>query len=158
MAGCFEGSPAQRRTEPATTNLSLLILLQGSISVSSERGRSRFAGAFVCPPRAGHVEVSHPGPYRAIEIGLSHVSARSLWGISLGELRAPAYALDELAPNVAEELQDRLDGTRGWTQAFAAVEAGLRSARPRKVDPRLLEARRLVGDPWSSRKTWRRCK
>ena len=144
MAGCFERSPTERRTEPASANLSLFILLQGSISVASESGQPRPAWAFVCPPRARHVEVRHPGPYRAIEIGLSHDSAKSLWSISLGELPASAYALDELAPSLGERLQARLHGTHGWNEAFAAVEAAFRTARRREVDPRLLEARHLI--------------
>ncbi len=76
---------------------------------------------------------------RAVGIRFTPSGARSWLGLPMDELTSEVRALDDVAPRLARELADALDG-RGLGAGSGALEAVLRSNRRFDSAPRLVRA------------------
>lgn len=101
------------------------------------------AGGLMCRSVAIH----HDGRQRGVQIALTPLGARAVYGMPAAELAHRLVPLDELLGALAVELVDRLRSARTWAARFAVLdELLLRAVGPvRQVRPEVAEAwRRLV--------------
>lgn len=107
------------------------------------------AGGLMCRSVAIH----HDGRQQGVQVSLTPLGARALYGMPAAELADRLVPLDELLGALGVELVDRLRAATTWAARFAALDAlllralshGADSDRLPRVRPEVAEAwRRLV--------------
>ncbi len=93
-----------------------------------EHGRdtpSRFSGGFVAGVDDRSTLTTHDGWQRGIQIDLSPMAVRDLFGVSMHELARSVVGLDALLPPALRSLPEELEGLRTWDARFDRVERWL---------------------------------
>ncbi|MFF7339765.1 helix-turn-helix domain-containing protein [Streptomyces sp. NPDC008163] len=141
-AGVHCGPPGRALT--AVISLSDALEVAAGVDEGSPVGRfGSVAGGLLCRSVAIH----HDGRQRGVQIALTPLGARAVYGVPAAELAHRLVPLDELLGVVAVELVERLRAARTWAARFAVLdESLLRVVGPvRGVRPEVAEAwRRLV--------------
>ncbi|PCC68031.1 AraC-type DNA-binding protein [Nannocystis exedens] len=94
---------------------------------------SRYAGGFVAGLHDCWTDTGHDGSQRGIQLNLTPIGARLLFGVALSELAGRVVHLDDLLPRAHRNLAERLAALPDWDGRFDMVESFIAS--------RLAEAR-----------------
>ncbi|MGX1952686.1 helix-turn-helix domain-containing protein [Streptomyces anulatus] len=147
-AGVHCGTPSRA----LTAVISLSVPLELSASVDGGAPVTRFssvAGGLMCRSVAIH----HDGRQQGVQLSLTPLGARAIYGVPAAELAQRLVPLDELLGALAVELVDRLRAATTWTERFTALDELLLRAvgrcaggdRAPRERPEVAEAwRRLV--------------
>jgi AraC-like DNA-binding protein len=123
------GRPTRQR-EPLSTNAVLIFGLGSELRVDGRRF-STFVGGLddSCPI------IEHDGELRGIQVDLTPLGARMIFGVPMHELARQVVPLDELAGADAHRLEEQLDDPQSWDDRFAIVERFLRRRLAAAPDP-----------------------
>ncbi|MFB8414745.1 helix-turn-helix domain-containing protein [Streptomyces albidoflavus] len=144
-AGVHCGPPGRA----LTTVISLADPLEVAAGVDDGSPVTRFgsvAGGLMCRSVAIH----HDGRQQGVQVALTPLGARAVYGVPAAELAHRLVPLDELLGALAVELSDRLRSATTWAARFAVLDELLlravgRSGHEHRVRPEVAEAwRRLV--------------
>ena len=90
---------------------------------------------FVAGMHDAHALVQAAGPTFGVQIDLTPIGARRLFGLPMRELTNRIVALDDVVgARIAARLRDRIGAARTWAERFAVVDATLQHAL-RDADP-----------------------
>ncbi|MFE6717859.1 helix-turn-helix domain-containing protein [Streptomyces albidoflavus] len=144
-AGVHCGPPGRA----LTTVISLADPLEVAAGVDDGSPVTRFgsvAGGLMCRSVAIH----HDGRQQGVQVALTPLGARAVYGVPAAELARRLVPLDELLGALAVELSDRLRSATTWAARFAVLDELLlravgRGGHEHRVRPEVAEAwRRLV--------------
>lgn len=144
-AGVHCGPPGRA----LTTVISLADPLEVAAGVDDGSPVTRFgsvAGGLMCRSVAIH----HDGRQQGVQVALTPLGARAVYGVPAAELAHRLVPLDELLGALAVELSDRLRSATTWAARFAVLDELLlravgRGGHEHRVRPKVAEAwRRLV--------------
>ncbi|NEE14534.1 AraC family transcriptional regulator, partial [Streptomyces sp. SID7499] len=142
-AGVHCGPPGRALT--AVISLSVPLELAGVDSEASVTRFSSVAGGLMCRSVAIH----HDGRQQGIQLSLTPLGARAIYGMPAAELAERLVPLDELLGSLAVELVDRLRAATTWAARFAALDALLLRAVGRSADgDRVPRERPEVAEAW----------
>lgn len=152
----LRGFPAGVHCGPPSRALTAVISLSDPLEVSAgiDDGSpvtrfSSLAGGLMCRSVAIH----HDGRLQGVQVSLTPLGARAIYGVPAAELAHRLVPLDELLGALGVELVDRLRAATTWAARFTALDELLLRAvgrcaggdRVRRVRPEVDEAwRRLV--------------
>ncbi|MFD5329304.1 helix-turn-helix domain-containing protein [Streptomyces sp. NPDC127092] len=152
----LRGLPAGVHCGPPSRALTVVISLSGPLEVAAgvDDGSpvARFgsvAGGLMCRSVAIH----HDGRQRGVQVSLTPLGARAVYGMPAVELAHRLVPLDELLGALAAELVDRLRSATTWAARFTVLDELLLRVvgrgdcgdRSRRLRPEVAEAwRRLV--------------
>jgi len=90
--------------------------------------------------------IEHPGRQAGLQLSVTPLGARALFGVPAGALAALDVSVTELLGTTGAELVDRVRSARDWPARFAAVEAVLLRSAPQTgwPAPEVCEAWRLI--------------
>ncbi|MEU6106959.1 helix-turn-helix domain-containing protein [Streptomyces albidoflavus] len=146
-AGVHCGPPGRA----LTTVISLADPLEVAAGVDDGSPVTRFgsvAGGLMCRSVAIH----HDGRQQGVQVALTPLGARAVYGVPAAELAHRLVPLDELLGALAVELSDRLRSATTWAARFAVLDELLlravgRGGHEHRVRPEVAEAwRRLVAE------------
>jgi AraC-like DNA-binding protein len=83
---------------------------------------ARFPGGFVAGLGDSATVTEHDGVQRGIQIDLTPVGARALFGVPMDELAGAVVPLPDLLPRAWRTLAERLERLRGWDARFDVLE------------------------------------
>ncbi len=95
---------------------------------------AQFAGGFVAGIGDSVTVTEHDGYQSGIQIDLTPVGARALFGVPMDELAGTAVALTDLLPPSERTLAERLEALRDWDARFDVVERLLGGLLERTTD------------------------
>ena len=121
-----------RRREVPSGDVTLIISLGPAIDVDGHRRTSFLASLHDSPALT-----AYHGDQHGIEVNLTPLGARRLFGVPMHELTNEVVDLDALWGRSGSELSERLDDTEGWAARLAMVECFLtdRLAEARPAAP-----------------------
>lgn len=107
-------------------------------AVGEDRAHRSFAGG-ICD---GPTYTEHDGDQHGVQIDLTPLAARALFGLPLSELTNRVLELDQLLGRDADQLLERLYDAGTWEQRFALLDAVLmhRMAQAKSSDLAVVEA------------------
>ncbi len=91
--------------------------------------------SFVAALHDSHTLVEHDGRQEGIEVHLTPLGARALFGVPMHELTNRVVELDDLLGRRAHELIDRLWEADGWERRFAILDATFAARAERATPP-----------------------
>lgn len=122
-----------RRLEAATMTIPMILSLGPSMLVAGERHRSFVAGLDDRPTLT-----EHGGEQLGIEVNLTPLGARRLFGLPLVEIAHRVVVVQDLLGREGEALIARLTEAPGWDTRFALLDAvlvrRLRAAPPVRAE------------------------
>jgi AraC-like DNA-binding protein len=126
-----------RRRELPISTIVVIIEFGPPIAVSragSETDSARYQGGFVAGLTESFTLTEHAGYQAGIELRLTPLGARTIFGLPLSALAETVVQLAELLPRAHRSLSDRLASCADWRARFAIVQALLaeriRNGRP----------------------------
>jgi AraC-like DNA-binding protein len=126
-----------RRRELPISAIVVIIELGPSLSVyraGSETHSARYQGGFVAGLTERFTLTEHAGYQAGIELRLTPLGARTIFGLPLSALTEAVVQLCDLLPRAHRSLSDRLASCADWHERFAIVQALLaeriRDGRP----------------------------
>jgi AraC-like DNA-binding protein len=125
MMGYVESSPGvvSQRQLPGP-RVVVIVELGPPIRMSDPRLRdARFPGGFVAGVGDFVTVTEHDGFQSGIQIDLTPVGARALFGVPMDELAGAVVSLSDLLPRQERSLAERLDAMPDWDARFDALEA-----------------------------------
>ncbi|MCY1054318.1 helix-turn-helix domain-containing protein [Nannocystis sp. SCPEA4] len=84
---------------------------------------STYVGGFVAGLHDRWSDTGHDGSQRGIQLNLTPIGARLLFGVALSELAGRIVHLDDLLPRAHRGLAERLAGLAEWDDRFDMVES-----------------------------------
>ncbi|MFJ2434687.1 helix-turn-helix domain-containing protein [Streptomyces anulatus] len=152
-AGVHCGPPSRA----LTAVISLSVPLELSADVDGGAPVTRFssvAGGLMCRSVAIH----HDGRQHGVQLSLTPLGARAIYGLPAAELAQRLVPLDELLGALAVELVDRLRAATTWTARFTALDELLLRAVGRGAGgDRAPRERPEVAEAWRHLVTARGC-
>jgi len=117
--------PSLRR-EIGAARVVFIIELGTPVRVSGPRrgGVRSFPGGFVAGLHDGFAQVAHDGEQSGVQIDLSPVGARLLFGVPLNELTGDVVSLLDLVPDL-RDLADRMRDVPSWDARFDLLDREL---------------------------------
>jgi AraC-like DNA-binding protein len=115
-----------RRRELPISAIVVIIELGPPISVyrsGSETLSARYEGGFVAGLTERFTLTEHTGYQAGIELRLTPLGARTIFGLPLSALAESVVQLREILPRAHRSLSDRLDSCADWHGRFAIVQA-----------------------------------
>jgi AraC-like DNA-binding protein len=106
----------------------------------------RFTGV-VSGLRSRSVEVRHDGSQHGVQISLTPLGARAVYGLPASELADELLPLDAVLGATGDELVTRLRGEQTWAGRFAVLDEVLLGAVGRRSE-RVLRVKAEVGEAW----------
>ncbi|MFE9424057.1 helix-turn-helix domain-containing protein [Kitasatospora sp. NPDC006697] len=90
--------------------------------------------------------ITHQGAQSGVQIAVSPLGARTLFGLPAGELAGADYPAEEVLGRWAAEGQERVRGARGWPGRFRALDGWLlqRAAEAAAPPPEVVRAWQLL--------------
>ena len=130
----YEGY-AERATGPVTfrelpcTYTPVIIDLDAGWSVADGRTESApiRLGSFVAGLTDGPVLVRHEGSARCLQVNLTPLGARRLWGLPMSELANHSVPIQDVLGRWGHELVQRVGDAPDWATRFALVDRALRA-------------------------------
>ncbi|MDX3427893.1 MULTISPECIES: helix-turn-helix domain-containing protein [unclassified Streptomyces] len=145
-AGVHCGPPGRM----LTTVISLSDPLEMAAGVDDESPVNRF-GSVAGGPMCRSVAIHHDGRQHGVQVSLTPLGARAVYGMPAAALAHQLVPLDALLGALGVELTDRLRAATSWTARFAVLDevfllaVGRGGDRVPRVRPEVAEAwRRLV--------------
>ncbi|WP_236517108.1 helix-turn-helix domain-containing protein [Sandaracinus amylolyticus] len=120
-------APLRRRELPGP-RVVLIFEIGPPIRVISSTGDERFAGGFAAGLHDAHTVCDHDGHQRGIQVDLTPLGARRLFGRPMSELTSRVVSLRDLLPREHASLCERLATLRTWDARLDLVE-GLLATR-----------------------------
>jgi AraC-like DNA-binding protein len=109
-----------RQREPLSTNVVLIFGLGTQLGVDGERLSTLVGGlGDTCQV------IEHDGFMRGVQVDVTPLAARMLFGVPMHELARRSVALADVLGREADELDERLDDARTWDERFAIVDQAL---------------------------------
>lgn len=137
-----------RRREFAGSRTVLILGWGAGVTVVDPRGGAAWSGtSLVAGPYDSYVVTEAHGVAEAVQLMLSPLGARLVYGLPLTELANRTVDIADLSTGWLTTLTDRLASARSWPHRFALLDKALsaRLADAPRLDPRLRWAwRRLV--------------
>jgi AraC-like DNA-binding protein len=92
------------------------------------------------------VVIAHDGAQSGIQLRVSPLASRALFGMPAGELAGVDVPAEQVLGGLADELRDQVATAGGWRERFAMIDASLgrRLDRPVQVAPAVARAWRLI--------------
>ena len=114
LAYCERAEGAVARLEPSGWKTILLIPVTGTLALVLENDPPRtLSGPLIIPPGLGPIRSRHPGRFSCVEVQLSPMAARRLFGVAITPKDGPT-ALETLVGRVEDEaFRNPLDGKTG---------------------------------------------
>ncbi|WP_240481143.1 helix-turn-helix domain-containing protein [Sandaracinus amylolyticus] len=116
-------SPLRRRELPGPRVVLIFELGAPIRVISRPGGGDRFAGGFAAGLHDAHTLCDHDGHQRGIQVDLTPLGARKLFGRPMSELTSRAVSLRDLLPREHASLCERLAELKTWDARLDAVEA-----------------------------------
>lgn len=145
----LRGLPAGVHCGPPSRALTAVISLSDPLEVaagvgdgSPVAGFSSVAGGLMCRSVAIH----HDGRQHGVQVSMTPLGARAIYGMPAAELAHRLVPLDELLGALGVELVDRLRAATTWAARFAALDELLLRAVGR--GDRVCRMRPEVGEAW----------
>ncbi len=142
-------TPVLRREFPSTAVV-MIVEFGAPIRVSAPGSLApgvRFPGGFVAGLADSFTLTRHDGTQRGLQINLTPLGARALFGLPLSELAHRSLSLRDLLPREHRSLADRLASLPDWDARFDLIErlltARTTDLRP-ATDPATWAARRIA--------------
>lgn len=147
----LRGFPAGVHQGPPTRDLTAVISLDEPFEMGAigEPGRRDRHDAVAGGLLARSVEVHHDGEQHGVQVSLTPLGARAIYGLPAAELADQLVPLEALLGPSAAELVERLRDETTWPGRFSVLDAVLLQAVGRQADP----ARRVRGEVAEA---WRR--
>jgi AraC-like DNA-binding protein len=82
-------------------------------------------GALIGGLHTSPAVIEHDGAQSGVQLALSPLGTRALFGVPAGELAALDLPASDLIGRLADELQGRLHGASSWTERFRLLDVGL---------------------------------
>lgn len=138
LYGYSESAPAPcLRREFPLPQVVVIIEFGPPIRVHDDAGASaRYVGGFVAGLHDRATDTAHDGLQRGIQLNLTPIGARLVFGVALSELAGQVVHLDDLLPRAHRGLAERLAALADWDDRFDMVESFIAA--------RLAEARTSV--------------
>jgi AraC-like DNA-binding protein len=142
------GVPPGRHLGLPSPYLTLIFTLDDLLTVASNLGphtppvsyRTLVGGLHTTP-----VLVTHDGRQSGIQISVSPLGARALFGLPAGELAGATVAAVDVLGTAAGELHERIRAAGSWPERFAVCDRLLAArAAPRTAAPEVAQAWRLI--------------
>jgi AraC-like DNA-binding protein len=130
------GVPVRMRELPCTF-VPVILDFDAGWHISGGTAAPVHLRSFVAGVTDHPVTVEHRGSARCLQIDLSPLAARRLFGLPLSELANACVALDVLFGPAADEFVERIAGALSWEDRFTMVDAAMsaRLADTEPVDP-----------------------
>jgi AraC-like DNA-binding protein len=128
--------PVRMRELPCTF-VPIIIDLDAGWHISDGTAAPVHLRSFVAGVTDRPVTVEHRGSARCLQIDLSPLAARRLFGLPLRELANACVAVDDVFGSAATEFVERIAGAQNWEDRFTMVDAAIsaRLAGTEPVDP-----------------------
>jgi AraC-like DNA-binding protein len=114
------GLPSPYLTVIVTLDEPLELAHAGDAGGASERFRALIGGLSAAP-----VVVSHAGAQSGIQLSVSPLASRALFGVPAGELAGLDLPAEAVLGAAAGELFERVGAAAGWSERFGAIDAVL---------------------------------
>ena len=122
-----------RRREVPSGDVTMILSLGPAIDVDGQPRTSFLASLHEAPALT-----TYRGPQHGIEVNLTPLGARRLFGMPMHELTNEVVDLDALWGRAGDELCERVHGTEGWAGQLGLVDdflaARLAEARPPELE------------------------
>lgn len=122
-------APGTHRGLPSR-DMTFIVSVGHAIDVAEQTNPSetpRSYRALVSGLHASPALISHRGDQEGVEVSLSPLGSRALFGAPAGALWNSTVELADVVGNRGEELWERVQAAEGWDQRFAAVDSVLTS-------------------------------
>ena len=132
------GVPAQRHRGLPSPYLTLIFTLDDPLHVAQHPDRSAPAASFEALVGGLHTTpaiITHDGRQSGVQVALSPLGARALFGLPAGELAGHDLPADAVLGRCAEQVRERLLAAADWPARFAAVDELLRDRASRAASP-----------------------
>ncbi len=120
-------APARQR-EPLSTGVVLIFGLGTALGIVDPDRPAHPAprfGSFVGGLDDRCAVIEHDGEMRGVQVDLSPIAARMIFGVSMSSLAREVVALDDLPGGDWNRLEERLLEAESWGERFRLVEAAL---------------------------------
>jgi AraC-like DNA-binding protein len=126
--------PTVRREPPSAVVPVILDLGAGwHVAAPASGYRSRHLYGFTAGMHDAYALTEPAGPTAGIQVDLSPLGARRLFGVPMHELANDVFPLEDLLGGWAAGLRDRLGEARSWSERFAAVDQVLAGSLQRSA-------------------------
>ena len=126
-----------RRREPASTGVVVILGLDAGLRLVDRNDParpSRRLRSFVAGLDDGCAVIEHDGEMHGVQVDLTPLAARMVFGVPMHELAHEAVALDDVLGSDGRRLEERVAGAQPWEERFAMVESAL-GTRLAAADP-----------------------
>lgn len=120
------GEPMRFRELPCTF-VPIIIDLGSGWCVTHTDAPALRLGSFVAGITERSVLVAHDGSAECLQVDLTPLGARRLFGSPMHELANRTVPMDDVLGRFGRDLLQRVGDTAGWTGRFALVDAALRA-------------------------------
>jgi AraC-like DNA-binding protein len=132
------GVPPARHAGLPSPHLTMIFTLDEPLTVVAHPDPAQPGGEYVTLAGGLHsvpALISHNGSQSGIQLAVSPLGARALFGIQAGELAAIDVEADAVCGPVADEIQERIRAVTSWPARFAVLDEVLwRQLRTRRLD------------------------
>lgn len=111
--------------QPPFIGIPLIVNLGASYRISSPNSAEQRIDSFVGGLYDGPALVSSEGPQHSLQVDLTPLGARRIFGVPMHELGNRVVALDDLLGSRSQVLSEELHGQPGWDDRFAILDAVL---------------------------------
>jgi len=130
VAGFWDhGGGPSADTQLPSTGMILIVSLGPKMRVAtSSVNEDRTVRSFVAGLQLGPATTEHDGDQEGIQVDLTPLAARAIFGVPLHELSNRCIDLDDLVGARIDRLVDELRDAKSWTRRFEVVDRELRRA------------------------------
>lgn len=144
-----EGLPPARHRGLPSPYLTLIITLDDPLTVIGHPDPHAPAGCYLTLAGGLHTApalIAHEGRQSGVQIAMSPLGARALFGLPAGELASIDVEATEVLGRTAAELHERMSEAPDWTARFAVIDRLLcaRADLDQVVHPGVAQAWRLI--------------
>jgi AraC-like DNA-binding protein len=118
--------------------MTLIVTLQEPLHIVEHVDRSRSPCTYQSLVGGLHTTpavIAHEGSQSGIQLRVSPIASRALFGMPAGELAGTDLAADEVLGRLAGELHERVSAASGWAERFAILDAALTARRGDSLPP-----------------------
>ena len=122
-------APAVHRGLPSP-HMTLIFTLEDPLTVTQHANASQAADSYDALLGGLHASpalITHPGRQSGIQVAVSPLASRALFGVPAGELAWIDVHADDVLGRESERIRERMHDATTWPERFAAVDAALRT-------------------------------
>jgi AraC-like DNA-binding protein len=119
-----EGYPPGIHRGLPSRHLTFIVSLGPPVDIAAMPGNHPGGSfdAFVSGLHSSQATITHDGTQKGVQMSLTPLGARALFGLPAGELAGEVAPLDELVGRVATELADRMVDAPSWCERFEVID------------------------------------